>query len=180
MLQDKAITVNLSISAWSARKHDKKITAEVEAQHKAKDAGRYNKALLAKEVLQKIQKADSAARTFHYENTLPWSDNGDRLLPSENFLTYVEEMQRLKNDRERAVNDFLNDYDAVVEDAKIRLNGMFEQNDYPNKHEVARKFSFNTDFFPIHEGYKRQDKIPIGTHESKTIRPRSNFPRQFV
>lgn len=149
MLQEKALTVNLSISAWSARKHDKKITAEVEEQHQAKDAGRYNKALLAKEVLQDIQKKDSAARTFHYENTLPWSDNGDRLLPSANYFTYIAKMQELKADREQAVNEFISNYDNVIEDAKMRLNGMFDAKDYPSKSEVIRKFAFNTDFMPI-------------------------------
>jgi len=149
MLQEKALTVNLSINQWSARKHDKKISAEVESQHQAKDAGRYNKILIAKEELQKIQKAANAARTFHYENTLPWSDNGDRLLPSSNYFTYIQTMQNFKSDFEKSVIDFLANYDAVVDDARIRLNGMFNAADYPSKSELELKFGFKSEFFPL-------------------------------
>lgn len=167
MLQEKAITVNLCINAWSARKHDKKITAEVEDQHQAKDAGRYNKLLIAKEEMQKIQKATSAARTFHYENTLPWSNNGDRLLPAANYFDYVKKMQELKNDFETAVNVFLNNYDTVIEDAKIRLNGMFNAVDYPTKNEIGNKFGFKTDFFPLPE---TDFRISIGQAEINVLK----------
>lgn len=148
-LLTKALTVNLNIKQWTARKHDKKITKEVEDNHGAKDAGRYNKMLIAKEELAKIQKAANAARTFHYENTLPWGDNGDRLLPTANHFTYVTEMNKLKADFEAYVAGFLGNYDVVVEDAKVRLNGMFNSADYPNQSQIGSKFGFDTCFMPI-------------------------------
>lgn len=148
-LKTKALTVNLSISQWVARKHDKKISKEVEDQHNAHDAGRYNKVLVAKAELEKIQKTAGAARSFHYENTLPWGDNGDRLLPSANYMSYVKEMAILKSNFEREVIAFLANYSTVIDDAKIRLNGMFDPKDYPNEVEIKSKFSFGTCFMPL-------------------------------
>lgn len=148
-VQEKAILVTLNIKQWTGRKYDKKISAEVEQQHQAKDAGRYNKVLIAKEALQKKQKTASAARTFFYENTLAWGDDGYRLLPSANYFTFVGEIQRLKGDDETAAVEFLDNYDAYREDAKINLNGMYNPADYPSREELRHKFSFNVEFMPM-------------------------------
>ena len=46
-LSDRALLVQLSISQWTARKFDKKVTNDVANTHGvASSAGRYNKALL--------------------------------------------------------------------------------------------------------------------------------------
>lgn len=148
-LQTKALTVNFTVNQWTARKHDKKITKEVEDTHNAHDAGRYNKMLIAKKELEKIQKTAGAARLFHYEQTLPWSNNGDRLLPTANHMNYVKEMSRFKNEFENEVAAFIADYGSIVEDAKIRLNGMFNANDYPHTSEIREKFGFTTCFMPL-------------------------------
>ena len=151
-LQTKALTVNLTICQWSARKHDKKITKEVADTHNAKDdAGRYNKLLVAKKDLEAIQKIANAARIFHYENTLPWGDNGERLLPSANYMTYTKEMSFYKNQFENAVADFVSNYDSVIDDAKVRLNGMFDSKDYPSKLEIESKFKISASFMPLPE-----------------------------
>ena len=106
----KKMLVYLNISFWAARKYDRKISQEIENQYNADDAGRYNKILIAKEHLANIQKIISAARTFHYENTLPWSDNGGRLLPSTNYFAYVKAIQCYKDDFEREVSNFIRVY----------------------------------------------------------------------
>jgi len=81
-LNEKAMLVKLSVSQWTARKYDKKVSQEINDQYSAHDAGRYNKVLIAQEEIKKISKVASQARSFHYFNTLPWDDNGSRILPS--------------------------------------------------------------------------------------------------
>lgn len=91
MLQKNSLIVSLSVSQWTARRHDKEITKEVKNTHNAsEDAGRYNKLLVAKEHTDPINKVAGKARTFHYENTLPWGDNNERLLPTKNYFKYVK------------------------------------------------------------------------------------------
>lgn len=150
MLQSSSLIVNLNISQWTARKHDRKITDEVATTHNASaDAGRYNKMLVAPQNLTPIQQAATRARDFHYDNTLPWGDNGDRLLSSKNYFIYIQKMQELQSEFETAVAAFLRNYDVVIAEAKIRLNGMFKDSDYPRRTEIESKYGFKTTFMPV-------------------------------
>ncbi len=83
MIQNSAVLVDLNISVWTGRKMDKKVSDEIGAVKNAKaNAGNYHKKLLAgTDRLDDLQKLVSAIRIWHYEQTLPWSDNGSRLLP---------------------------------------------------------------------------------------------------
>jgi len=150
-LNEKAMLVYLNISFWTARKYDKKISQEIEDQYNADDAGRYNKILIAKEHLSNIQKIISSARTFHYENTLPWSDNGGRLLPSANYFGYVKAIQCFKDDFEREVINFLRVYPDLKDEAKQRLNGMFLEEDYPDVYTLESKFNIKSIILPVPE-----------------------------
>jgi hypothetical protein len=149
-LSERAMLAKLSITKWSARKHDKTISAEVARTHgTAQDRGRYNKVLVAQEALKAIQQAESAARTFHYTQTLPWKDDGARILPSANYLTYTAEMRRLKADFDYAKISFLNNYPALIEQARRDLNGLFNSEDYPTADRIGRKFSFDVEVDPL-------------------------------
>jgi len=97
LLSQKAVLASLSISQWSARKLDKKVTEEIHARNHAEPhAGRYNKLLIAREGLQKVQHAAGEARTFHYAMTQPWMDDGARLLPSALFIDYANRIRDLR------------------------------------------------------------------------------------
>ena len=65
----RAMLVCLKISAWTARKFDKRVTKEVnEARGASEDAGRYNKMLLPgdAEAYRTLVKVCNAARGDHY------------------------------------------------------------------------------------------------------------------
>lgn len=150
MLKTNSLIVSFSASQWVARKHDKTITNEVKTTHNAADdAGRYNKLLVSKEHTDPINQIVGKARSFHYTNTLSWGDNNERLLPTKNYFDYVAEMAKLKGEFEQAVVAFFNNYDNVIAEARIRLNGMFKETDYPTKLEIQNKFAFKTSFMPV-------------------------------
>lgn len=150
ILSTKAMLSGLTITQWTARKLDKRVTSETNHAHgAAADAGRYNKALLAKEALAKLQSIASAARTEHYAKTLPWLDNGARILPAALYQDYSESMRKSREAFEAAVSEFIADYPAFVSDARLRLNGMFNAADYPAAHEIERKFSFGIALYPV-------------------------------
>ena len=82
-LSTRAMLCSLSISMWSARKHDPEVSEEIATRHGAQaDAGRYHKVLLPKEALAEILKIVNEARQEHYFMTLPWGDDGYRVLPA--------------------------------------------------------------------------------------------------
>ena len=81
-ITEKAMLASLHIRQWAARKHDKAVSREVNTHYGSQaDAGRFNKVLATKEALKEIQTVVSAARGFHLEQTLPWGERGERLLP---------------------------------------------------------------------------------------------------
>ncbi len=77
-LQTQAMLVTLSVSCWTGRVQDKKVSAEVEQTHGATDAGRYNKLLVDKAHMDPLVQFAGKVRQYHYKMTLPWLDNGAR------------------------------------------------------------------------------------------------------
>jgi len=148
-LKEQVMVVNLSISQWTARKFDAKVSREVETQYQANDAGRYNKLLIAAENLKAIQKIAGSIRTYHYFNTLPWGDNGDRILPTANYFQYVTEMGRMKREFETQVIEFIGQYPALKADAVNRLKNMFNEADYPSPGAIQDKFNVRFSFMPV-------------------------------
>lgn len=151
LLNEKAMLVYMNISFWTARKYDKKISQEVENKYGADEAGRYNKILIAKEHLSNIQKIISTARTFHYANSLPWMDNGGRLLPTANYFDYVKAIRNFQDEYEREVNNFLIVYPNLKQDARQRLNAMFDEEDYPDVNTLETKFNIKNMILPVPE-----------------------------
>ncbi len=150
MLDSKGMLVKLSIGQWTANRKDKTVSQEVATAHNSDaDMGIYRKALVAKEGLKTVQRAANEARTFHYTNTLPWSDEGARILPAANFFQYRAEIDKLKHLFELAVQDIILNYDSMVQDARIRLNGLFNPVDYPDRIELEQKYYFTIDIYPI-------------------------------
>jgi hypothetical protein len=149
-LTNKAMLVRLSISQWTAKKYDKKVSKEVADKYGTdQERGRYNKVLVAKAELEKINKAASAARTFHYEQTLPWQDDGARILPSANYMHYTQAMRELRREFENAVSTFIDNYSSLVDDARWQLNGLFNANDYPALNRIGKKFAFEVKVDPM-------------------------------
>lgn len=147
-LTQKAMLCRLSISQWSARKLDRQATEKVKQDfNTSTDAGRYNKALIATNALKAVQQAAGEARTFHYANTLPWQDDGARILPAKNYLEYTAGMRKLEATFNKTVSDFITEYPNLVEDAKKRLNGLFNPADYPK--DITGKYSFAVQIDPM-------------------------------
>lgn len=151
-IQDKAMLVTLSVSCWTARKQDKKVTAEVEKAHSAHDAGRYNKLLVDKQYLDPLNSYAGTIRSYHYKMTMPWMDNGARLLPSKLFLPYSAEIRRHTVEYGKLVDKFLQEYPTLVHLARQRLGTMYDPDDYPSVQELQTKFGVETDITPVPSG----------------------------
>jgi hypothetical protein len=147
-----ALLVEFNASVWTARKLDKSATDEVVISKRAgaKDAARVNKHLLAgRNELDVIQKHVGAVRTFVYENTLPWSDTGIRLLPTSKFMDFNDRMGKLEEEFVELVNDFVQVYPSLITAQAMALGDMFDRSEYPSAGEMAHKFSFRLNFMPV-------------------------------
>lgn len=147
-----AMLVALNVSSWAARRYDRKVSEEVNEERGAsKDAGRYNKHLFADAAPSHaaIVKAGKTARDVHYIETLPWTDDGWRILPSANFFQYSAAIRKQQDIFDEKLEEFLAEYPALVEKAKADLNGLWRAEDYPSVDEIRRKFSFEVKYRPV-------------------------------
>lgn len=150
MIQNNSLVVSLNIGAWTAKKYDKKVTDETNQAHGASaDAGRYTKRLAAKEHIEPFTKVASKAKDYHYKHTIPWGDNGERLLKSSLFEEYLQKVLGFKAEYEGLIPGLANNIDVIKAEAKRELNGMYNEADYPNEKQLQNKFYFKVTYTPV-------------------------------
>jgi hypothetical protein len=150
-IASSAMLVELSISTWTARKLDKKVSTQVDLDNGAKTkVVNANKNLMAGTgVLDTIVKYAANARAWHISQTLPWTDNGSRLLPMSNFVNYKKQLGELETNYEALVDKFIIAYPNLVSAAAFQLGSLFDRNEYPDENSLKRKFKFTYSFFPV-------------------------------
>jgi hypothetical protein len=147
-----ALIVEFSASVWTARKLDKTTTEEVVSDKHAgnKGAARVNKHLLAgRTELEVITQCVNRARVYIYSSTLPWSDNGDRLLPSSKFMAFNAKMQVFEQEFWSLVKDFKTVYPTLMTAQAMALGDMYNRNDFPSVGELDHKFAFSFGYLPV-------------------------------
>lgn len=172
MLGEKAVLARLAISQWTARRFDAKATAEVENNHGAGagKVGRFNKILIQGETLAAIGRVATAARETHYAMTLPWSDDGSRILPTAVYLEYGQRMRHHRQEFEAAVSRFVIDYPNLVAAARINLNGLFREDDYPDAAMISRRFAYDYAILPVPSG--RDFRVDVGDNVREDVERR--------
>jgi len=147
-----ALLVELSVSQWTARKLDKSTTEELVKDKHAQDKGaaRVNKHLLAgRSELEVINQYVTETRSFVYDNTLPWSDSGIRLLPSAKFMEFNTNLQEREDKFYGLVDEFVTVYPSLITAQAMALGDMFNRTDYPASTDIAHRFSFNVNYMPV-------------------------------
>lgn len=148
--RNRVMLAGVTISKYEGRKQDKKVTAEVnEAKKAVRGAARVNKDLFTKEALSAIKTSAADAYNMHYKLTLPWGDDGYRVLPIDLYLDYIGEMSVIKGRFEEAVKEFIINYAEHVEEARRTLGAMWDFYEYPKREEVAQKFRFEIKLLPM-------------------------------
>lgn len=150
-LNDRALLVSLGVSEWTAKKLDKRVTKQVATDNRASSkAGRYNKSLFPmNDLLENVHGKTRVIRAELTKNTLPWGIDGTRILPSKNYLQFMTQFRREKGEWQTLVREFLDNYDALVDESKRWLGDMYEANDYPPVDAVAKKFKMDMAVLPV-------------------------------
>lgn len=147
-LVDRAMVLNLSIGIWQGYRLDKEASAKVTSDAgAAADAARVNKHLVPKDSLAKIVTAQNTVRAHFYANTLPWRDNGDRLMTRALFLKFIPKHEELVAEFKAEVEKFLTEgYPSAIEKAEFRMGEMFKREDYPPVEALRHRFYIGLDY----------------------------------
>ncbi len=154
MIAERAMLAAVHISIWTAVKHDRKVSRDVAQLHGAHSgAGRYNKQLLREaNRLEELRTLAGQIRQHFYKITLPWSDEGYRLLPSNFYFDLTAKMREFESSFEQGVESFLDVYPEYIEQVKPELNGLFREEDYPSVDKLRKKFAVKLEILPIPSG----------------------------
>lgn len=166
-----AMLVEFNASQWTARKLDKGATDEIVTTKKAQDKGaaRVNKNLLAgRKELEVINKHVGTVRTYVYDNTLPWSDSGIRLLPSARFFEFNKKMEDYEHEFQDLVADFIDLYPTLITAQAMALGDMFNRDEYPSPQEIAHRFSFRLNYMPVPTA--GDFRVDVGNDAEKELR----------
>ena len=112
-----------------------------------------NKHLVSKEALATVTRAQGAVRQYFYRATLPWGDNGDRILGAAAFMDFSATIASLKTDFDAAVEEFVTvKYPAERARAQFRMGDMFVAQDYPAPEELRARFGISLSVHGIPTG----------------------------
>ena len=150
-IHTSAMLVELSVSNWTGMKIDRRASQEVDETKGTKVAANtvHKKLFAGTKLLDDIVKFSAKVRAAHNESTLPWTDNGVRLLPSSSFIDYKSKMSTLETEWEGFVNGFLENYVDLKTEAAYNLGASYDALDYPDVEEIQSRFAFKLVFSPV-------------------------------
>lgn len=150
MLSDKALLIRASWGRPTQRKTDRGAAQSIARAYGADD-DRYNatKRLWKGSVYDKIVSLDNEMDKFIKFNTLPWLDDGWRVLSGNAFFDVTDGIRKRSGERETLVAQFVEQYDEIIRNEQARLGQAFNADDYdPDMH---KRFTFDVFFMPIPE-----------------------------
>lgn len=150
-INDKALLVKMSISQWYNRVNDKKVAEEVAIQHGVNSnlQNKYVKQIMSNIALVNVHAIISALRAYHNDKTLPWKENGVRILPAASFMDYQKQIAALRNSFDSEVKIFLAKYPDWVAESRKTMGSLFCEDDYPEVSTLKDKFSLEVSCMPF-------------------------------
>lgn len=134
--------VQFKVSLWGAKV---KLPSEQIRAEADPDFVRGTKYLVEKSFLRPIDQERNTARGYLRAHSLPFPISGICFVPRD-IVPEIE--QRLQGHREnflRQVEMFADQYENAKQNARLRLNGLFDESDYPE--HIRSFFSFQWQFF---------------------------------
>ncbi|MEO5344143.1 MAG: hypothetical protein H7842_12550 [Gammaproteobacteria bacterium SHHR-1] len=149
-LKDKAVLVRLKRGSVAAYRKDQGATALVEAHVGRDHVGNFSKHLLKHSAnFKAVQQAMYGLYKYHINHTLPWLDEGLRILKATNYLGYTQEMGELSQQVSMAVRNLQQSWPQEVSADAHRLGALFNPDDYPSADRLPELFYVDLAFLPV-------------------------------
>ncbi len=137
-LFDRAVCLSLTMGCLGTRRKVAAASIQVDAD---KDLLHVSKAILESKELDAIKTLDGEVRAWLGKRALPSPfRRGTYLIPLDLVEQVDAKIVEYQEKRRFLTDAFLAVYDRSVEDAKKRLNGLFDASDYPGDEKVRATF----------------------------------------
>lgn len=147
-----AMIGNLNISSWEARIQDKATKEEVLATKgaRSKRAASVSKHLFSEcPALDAIKALRGEAYLWFRRETMPWDDNGGRLITTKRYLQTMDQAAKYEQRFNALVNAFLGVYQTEISKQAFENGALFDRSEYPSEDEVRAKFRFALNVSPV-------------------------------
>lgn len=149
-LRDAAVLVHLRCTSWSTLRRARILEGEIATEHQAHpNAIRAQKRLLDTPVVAEIRSLLAALRETHYRLTLPWMDDGRRLLPLRFHLRHLDAIQDAETKLDTLRERLRDEYETLLAFDRARLGSLFFRKDYPEAAKLAAAFSIDCRLEPV-------------------------------
>jgi len=148
-----AVLAELSIGSYNPQRKDHRVTDTVNTVEGASsDTGQYTKRLFPGiKLFTQVKTLEMRARAVHRELTMPWSDNGQRILVTPIIPEYVFGISAVRNDFWATVLDIQNNYDAIMLEVQHKMGALFDPSLYPSRLDIVKQFKFHEARVPVPE-----------------------------
>lgn len=148
-ISTKALLMSLTVKAPTGNRKDKKATDRTLADNDAAaGAGVFSKKLYG-DALKPYLQVRNRIKDWFYSNTLPWAENGLRILPTAKLFEAKKDLSRMEVELSVETQKILDRYSQIREEAEYRLGRLFSEDDYPSLSKLAEKFGMEVAYYPI-------------------------------
>jgi hypothetical protein len=171
LLSERAVLIRPSIAVWRGEITDRLAGASAADQHKAERGSvRLSKFLVPKEAIDPILTEAGSLRTFVRQETLPWRWDGVGLLPTENYLPFMDGWRSRRTSFDVAVNFLLRRWHIHCAVGQRALGDLAKEYDYPTADEVKTRFAVSLEVFPVPDA--DDFRASVSDAEAEEIRAR--------
>jgi hypothetical protein len=173
-IQQTAMLMTLSIRQWSGRVTDKSASSNLANDKGAAcDAVKVSKRLVFCKLTEDIKKLANDARQEFYALTLPWMDDGRRLLSAKSYAKAMGKMAHYQSRFDKFVAQTEQQYPSMIDEARRNLGDLFRESDYPAC--ISLKYLF----LPRVEPIPSVDDIRIGLGDGERAKIAANMRAQI-
>ena len=113
-----------------------------------------------------LRKADEVYRV-HKDATLPWVDAGPRLLRSDKYFDYMQDMRTAIAAVDADKPAVINNWSQLVQDDIASRGGAACINDYPTREQADTMFGFDVQVYPLPD--TRDFRIDVGDEAREAL-----------
>lgn len=154
-LSDKCMLVKLTIKRAALTKRDNFLTDKIQRQEGDSSLTVLTKLFRDKSSpINQIMQAANEVYAYHRKHTLPYTDAGPRILPSNNYMDYTQELKHLIAKVDNLKMQWLPHYDQLVRDDVMYRNaghaaGRATVDEYPSADDFDRTTAIEYRFAPM-------------------------------
>jgi len=171
------VQVRLCVSHWGGKTAASGIAKEIEKTNNAKrGAVETNIVYLPERYSKPVTTAVSRIRTYFNDNTLPWGNDSQRVVPSKAYQALMDQTTVLKHAFEEAAANITNNYADVMDAAKVRLGDLYDANKFPSEKQLKSKYCINIYRNSINAA---EDVRIVGLSEATVADIRKDVSKQY-